>query len=1172
MSTPIAPSLALTACLLLAAGTLSAQEPAPRPRAADLAEVFGPDGSIAIPYEELLRLIRGERPTPPVDPGLTRLPAGFVLVGASLKVAARDSVAEVEATLDVDLVGAEDWVVVPVRLGQAALREASVGGKPAVVAPLADLLHLSADAGQRRAQGYGVLLRGKGRQTLVLRGELPLSREAGSASLALDLPAAALARLELSVPGQELNLGGELTQDAPRIASGRIAITAFYAAGERAQARWSVRDATNPTPSAEVRDPLIMVESESVVRVEESVAHTATYLSLRVVQAPASTLRVRIPAGATLVEAQGLGKARLIGRPEPQPEGDAQVVTLRFAQPLFGEGAVIVGIEQSIPEGSQGVAVPRIEALGIERERGLIAIRAARTLELEAKGAEGLSKAQPKSLSEPACERLGWKQGEVDPPLVFQHRGGAWRLGVATRPVEAAVEARLYSLALVREDEIGLATSALLTVRKRPVFSFRFALPPGFTLLHFADPRQIRQHRIQRSESGDVLEVELREPVGANKTVTLSLFGTLRREGAAEQVEIGRLRLLDASKEAGWLAVGARQQLQLAPEGRGQGLWSFDLRELLAGEFPHGAGRGEELLYAYRHAGEPSLVRFKVTKREPRLRANLETLVDAQEDQVRISTTARCEVEFAGLTQVRLRGPAVLAKALVFAREGIASSSVALESEAEGGRAIWTIQLQGKRTGAFTLGWHYAIKLDDFAAGQQKEISLAPLEVLDCFRLGEEIALKKHENLVTSEVARAAVETRDPGEVANGLRQGDLVAAYRVQAWPYRLSLRLTKYDLHSPLGIEIRHLHQDEVVDERGQLNAEAVLSILNKTQQDLQILLPPGARVIGVYLAGRSMEWQDGPAQDGRPLALVHLGQITKERQGAPFRLRIRYEGPLVLPSLSGEIAPVGLAFPLAKRPGQESSAQSQVPIARATRTLYLPQGSAYLSFGGVGSKHFAEEGVWRTLTGFLRELSGQAERPWAAAQAANSAQFAVAELKGGPARAGLYTPLDLPSSRTHTPYLFERLGGNVAPRVRVMAWPLFYLLDLIVLCAVVAGGLFYDKRQLPGAPWAFPLGVIALSLAGGAVGGRALQAFCAAALLAALGLVVVFLGRALWRELTERRAARGAERTEREAQVARARAEAMEAEASLREAGSDGEQEPVGAGAPSGAGGAA
>ncbi len=217
--------LALVATLGLAPlPHAAAQEPATRAR--DLADVFGPDGSIAVPYDELLRLIRGDdQPAPgPVD---TRAPSGFVLVGATVKATARESVVELEATVDLDLVGAEGWVVVPLRLKQAALKGATIDGKPAVISALADLIDLPTGRGiTPTTYGYGVLVRGKGRKTLVLTGELPLQRGAGSANLALDLPAAALTKFVLDVPSSDAALSGELTREEAKTEDGRATITA----------------------------------------------------------------------------------------------------------------------------------------------------------------------------------------------------------------------------------------------------------------------------------------------------------------------------------------------------------------------------------------------------------------------------------------------------------------------------------------------------------------------------------------------------------------------------------------------------------------------------------------------------------------------------------------------------------------------------------------------------------------------------------------------------------------------------------------------------------------------------------------------------------------------------------------------------------------------------------
>ena len=63
----------------------------------------------------------------------------------------------------------------------------------------------------------------------------------------------------------------------------------------------------------------------------------------------------------------------------------------------------------------------------------------------------------------------------------------------------------------------------------------------------------------------------------------------------------------------------------------------------------------------------------------------------------------------------------------------------------------------------------YDVKLEDFQAGQQRQVKLHELKVLDCFNETGDIALKKHENLVIREAEMVSLEKRDKRELQKEL-------------------------------------------------------------------------------------------------------------------------------------------------------------------------------------------------------------------------------------------------------------------------------------------------------------------------------------------------------------------------------------------------------------------
>jgi hypothetical protein len=131
-----------------------------------------------------------------------------------------------------------------------------------------------------------------------------------------------------------------------------------------------------------------------------------------------------------------------------------------------------------------------------------------------------------------------------------------------------------------------------------------------------------------------------------------------------------------------------------------------------------------------------------------------------------------------------------------------------------------------------------------------------------------------------------------------------------------------------------------------------------------------------------------------------------------------------------------------------------------------------------------------------------------------------------------------------RNVVPKLFSKLDGRARLKVAFVRWPLFYVLDIAALVAVVAMGVALERRGKVRAVAYAPIAAGAMLLLA-AFGGASLEPFFESGLIGAVGLGAFWLCRATWRELTVERHRRRLEVLAAEAQVAKARAAALEAE---------------------------
>jgi hypothetical protein len=1060
-------------------------------------------------------------------------------------------VVQFEATFDIEVLDPDRWVVVPIGLAEASLEDVRAGNARAVVGPMAQLAQQVAQRSPGRrgdplpTTGYGVILKGAGRIQTKARFAVPITSRPGESTFSLSLPAAALSNFEVTLPqsGLRTRVDAALaTEEQSDEKADQTRIRAYFGAGARAAVTW------NPRPKqveGEQRDPLLFAETETSVRLDEGVLQATTRIAYRVLQAPCGEFKVQFPKGYTLLDVRGENMSAI---PVAEQTADAQTVTVRLHEKVKDAYALQLRLEKILSEGTAELELPRVVTLGTERESGVVGVRGSEFLTLEPAGLQAVSQVDATAIPATIAQDLGARAGDARPPLAFRYLRQPYALHVKVGHVEPEVEGKVFSLTMVKDDEVSLASTIAYTVRKRGIFGVRLRLPPGFQVNSDSFDESVKDHRVipatpdERAKGlGDVLAIDfVNQRLGP---FPLTILGTLHRGAPDEKLVLPRLRLLDVVKETGVLAVGAQTQLQLTLEGATQGLHQIGASELAGLHFPFSANQGEDLTFNYTYLRPDSIAAaYGVKKREPKVNARVEMLVDAQEEQVKVETTVYYTVEYAGIEQVRLEVPAELNTEERLKIEGDVVQD--RRCEVKDGKAVWTIALQGKRTGTFPVKLRYELKLDDFKAGQQKDITLHEVKVLDCFTETGDIALVKHENLVIADTVRDGIERRDQRELPGALRAKNAIQAFRYVSHPYRLGLQITKYDFQAPLGLVIKHLHQDEVVELDGRLEAEAWLLVQNNAEQFLTVRLPAGAEVRDLLVDGKRQEWSVVP-DAALPTIQVQLGEATKAHRDQPFSIRLRYDVKGAALGGMGSLAVQTLRFPIDDLKGaDEGKDLKEVPVARLTRSLYLPTERAYLDFDTDATKQFDDSTLWEDLKA---SVGVRVDRVQGGQGRAQTLQ-AIAALKGlspgDPSQR--YTALELPGD--HEARVFEKLDAPSRLAVRYVAWPLLFLLDVLVLVGVIALGAFVEARRLASG-LAYVSLAAAVAVLGATFLGKAWEPFFASGLVGAVGLGGFFLARGAWRELTiERHARRMAELAE-EAQVARARAMAAEAEARAR-----------------------
>jgi hypothetical protein len=227
---------------------------------------------------------------------------------------------------------------------------------------------------------------------------------------------------------------------------------------------------------------------------------------------------------------------------------------------------------------------------------------------------------------------------------------------------------------------------------------------------------------------------------------------------------------------------------------------------------------------------------------------------------------------------------------------------------------------------------------------------------------------------------------------------------------------------------------------------------------------------------------------------------------------------------------------------KPDEKASKVTGVPVARFTRTLYLPENACYTDFDTDMTTHFERGGVFEgareLVFGHLREKSD--------ADAAHAAVDQIKAMAGSMAQ-GAYVPLNIPqvTDPAKAARLFEKLDGNARLSVSYVSWTSLYVVGFLCLAFVIALGGWLEMRKLvrPVTYFAASAGTIVLLAV---LASRSVEPFLTTALMGSGGLAVFWLGRGVWRELTVEAHRRRLESLAKQAEIAKVRAQAAEIEA--------------------------
>jgi hypothetical protein len=240
----------------------------------------------------------------------------------------------------------------------------------------------------RQPQGYLPLLQEGSSVTTVANGPGPfsvsldvasaLTVEAGRASFAIPVPAAASAVVTLDMPGSHANLRLEPGLIMSRTTSGAHTIVeATLEPGKTAKMWWTTREIEAPVAQREVR---FLSDVKTLLSIGDSELRIAALCEVNVIQGEPAEFKIPLPSGFEVTEATGSSLE--------SSEVQSGALVLKVREPARRTHQFLIAIER--PNQEAKLEAPFMSLAGAQGETGEFLVEGIGTMELNAKPDGGL--------------------------------------------------------------------------------------------------------------------------------------------------------------------------------------------------------------------------------------------------------------------------------------------------------------------------------------------------------------------------------------------------------------------------------------------------------------------------------------------------------------------------------------------------------------------------------------------------------------------------------------------------------------------------------------------------------------------------------------------------------------------------------------------------------------
>lgn len=850
-----------------------------------LQKVFEEQGrGVFLPYEQFQKLWKQARAGLSTEPD-EEPPVAALVTEIDSMATVGEEVVKVAAELKVEVL-TEGWHEVPLRLADAAILSAKLGGQPARIV-------------SKPQVGYTLLVKKEGEEPeeleLALEYTKAFSKSPGQNSVSFQAPQAPVNRWEIRIPES-----GVKVEVHPMIAAteapaddggddpaGETVVLAFVGVAPSMRIDW--------TPKAEGAaglEALASVQAEQQVTIDQGVVRTKTQLSYKISRAELSQMSVEAPSDHRVLNVFDPN----VKEWTVEQDGDVNKITVQLYEPARDSQTITVELEKFSDDLLDGpVPVPVVKSLGVGRQQGVVLVRVTSALRAEPVTRSGL-------LQMDAAK--GWN-------FSYRYASLPFDLQFSVEKVQPQIRTRELVEAYFEPERLTLDLFVLYEIKRAGVFQLELDVPQGFEV------EEVRGHAAAgaaavardthhlQGEDKTRLVVNLSSKAEGKVGLFVELVqrlddpSLLTPTGDASDIALPLPRVAPEGIEqsTGRLIVYKPESLRVNPIKQ-DGVQAISAAEALEDTASTRNGRFGQArdVMAFAYTREPVDLVMAVERRKPYITARQFLLARIESGVVKYEATFFYDIRYSSVKSLRLDVPAELASEIHNDTTAVARDATRdpQPDDVADGYVAWCLtgdrELFGKVTMKFS--WEKKIKQLEIGGTMEEPEQLPRLVPKDVDRAEGQIVIAKAETLDVRESGdRVGLRPIDPQHdlMADAPKVDDAARAFEFHD-DWKLAITATRYELIEVKRTSIERALVRMEVTRSGEISVQALYR-MRSARQRLAIILPDEVNfdTMPLMINGRSFSLERGDPEK-REFYIPLAGQNPQE----PFLLELRYTMP--------------------------------------------------------------------------------------------------------------------------------------------------------------------------------------------------------------------------------------------------------------------------------------